>query len=100
MSTKQEPLVKQLATKKDFEYAKAIANRSYWSAKGKYARTKLVNKGYIDTEFDAALDVGREIRFVSPDGTEQVKFYAKWSKTLEAVKVGEASAATDSEEAQ
>ena len=50
--------------------------------------------------FDAALDEGREVRFVSLDGTEQVRFFAKWLKTLEAGKVGDASAATDSEEAQ
>ena len=100
MSTNQEPLVKQMATKKDFEYAKAIAYRTYWSNKGRYARNKLKDKGYLDEAFETALDVGREIRFVSPDGSEQVKFFAKWSKTLEAAKVGDASATTDSEEAQ
>ena len=72
----------------------------YWCAKGKSASTRLDKKGYFDAEFDAALDVGREILFVSPDGSEQVKFFATWSKTLEAGKVGDASAATDSEEAQ
>jgi hypothetical protein len=100
MSTNQEPLVKQMATKKDFEYAKAIAYRTYWRTRGNYAREKLEKKGYFDSAFEAALDEGREIRFVSPDGSEQVKFFAKWSKTLEAAKVGDASAATDSEEAQ
>ncbi len=72
----------------------------YWRAKGKSASARLEKKGYFDIEFDVALDEGREIRFVSPDGSEQVRFYAKWSKTLEAAKVGETPAATDSEEAQ
>ena len=100
MSTNQEPLVRRMPTMKMFNFAKAIANRSYWRCKGKYASEQLKKQGYFDVEFNEALDTGREIIWESPDGKERIRFYATWSKTMEATKMASDGTTTDSEEAQ
>ncbi len=98
-TTGKEPLIRRIECAKDFKAAKDVAMRSYWRAKGKYAAKKLKDKGFFDEEFDEALDSGRGVIFVSPDGSEQVKFYATWSRTMEAMKIdpNSATAAEDSD---